>query len=132
MNQLFRLPSSVKRDPAIDRWMMEHSDELGAIACRWFEVMRKSGTDVRELLHDGHPTACVYDAAFAYVDAFKAHVSVGFFPGAEIADPEGLLEGTGRFMRHVKIKSGSDVDASALKRLIDTAYTDIRERLHAE
>ena len=131
MNQLLRFPSSVRRDPAIDHWMKEHADELGAIACHWFEVMRKCGSDVRELLHDGHPTACVNDAAFAYVNAFKAHVNVGFFRGAEIADPEGLLEGTGRFMRHVKLKLGSDVDASALKRLIDTAYTDMRERLHA-
>jgi hypothetical protein len=79
-------------------------------------------------LHDGHPTACVNDAAFAYVNAFRAHVNVGFFRGAEIADPEGLLEGTGRFMRHVKLRPGSPVDASALKRLIDTAYTDMRKR----
>ena len=129
MNQLLRFPSSVKRDPAIDRWMKEHADELGAIACQWFEVMRKCGSDVRELLHDGHPTACVNDAAFAYVNAFKAHVNVGFFRGAELADPERLLEGTGRFMRHVKLKPGSDVDAIALKRLIDTAYIDMRGRL---
>ena len=47
-------------------------------------------------MHDGHPTACVADAAFGYVNAFKAHVNVGFFRGAEIADPEGLLEGTGK------------------------------------
>src|SRR5438046_2905030 len=93
MNQLLRFPSSVKRDPAIDHWMKEHSDELGAIACYWFEVMRKCGSDVRELLHDGHPTACVNDAAFAYVNAFKSHVNVGFFRGAEIADAAGLLEG---------------------------------------
>jgi hypothetical protein len=131
MNKLLRFPGSVQRDPAIDHWMQEHSDELGMIACHWFAVMRKCGSDVRELLHDGHPTACVTDAAFAYVNAFKAHVNVGFFRGAEIADPEGLLEGTGKFMRHVKLKPGNDVDASALKRLIDTAYTDMRERLHS-
>jgi hypothetical protein len=101
------------------------------IACGFHSMMHIFGSDVRELLHDGHPTACVNDAAFAYVNAFKAHVNVGFFRGAEIADPEGLLEGTGRFMRHVKLKPGSDVDASALKRLIDTAYTDMRERLQA-
>ena len=74
--------------------MREHSGELGASAQRWFEVMRDCGDDVRELLHDDHPTACVGDAAFGYVNAFKAHVNVGFFRGAEIADPEGLLEGT--------------------------------------
>ena len=88
MSQLLRFPTSVERDPAIEVWMHEHSGELGAIAQRWFEVMRDCGDDVRELLHDGHPTACVGDAAFAYVDAFKAHVNVGFFRGTELADPE--------------------------------------------
>ena len=112
--------------------MREHSDELGPIARRWFGAMRDSGDDVRELLHDGHPTACVGDAAFAYVNAFKAHVNVGFFRGAEIADPERLLEGTGKFMRHVKLRPERHVDATALMRLIETAYTDMKGRLKAE
>src|SRR5258705_12398646 len=104
MSDLFRFPNSVKRDPAVDDWMKAHSDELGAIARQWFEVMRKCGSDVRELLHDGHPTACVDDAAFAYVNAFKDHVNVGFFRGAETADRKGLLEGTGRLRRHGKTR----------------------------
>lgn len=132
MSQLLRFPGSVRRDPAIEAWMRAHSGELGTIAQRWFGVMRDCGDDVRELLHDGHPTACVADAAFAYVNAFKAHVNVGFFRGVEIADPGHLLEGTGRFMRHVKLKPGSDIDAAALVRLIETAYTDMRRRLKAE
>jgi hypothetical protein len=131
-SSLFRFPSAVRRDPAIEAWMHEHSGELGSIAERWFEVMRACGDDVRELLHDGHPTACVADAAFGCVDAFKAHVNVGFFRGAELADPEGLLEGTGRFMRHVKLRPGRDVDATALTELIRAAYTDMRARLEAE
>jgi hypothetical protein len=129
MSQLLRFPSSVKRDPAIDAWMREHSGELGAIAQRWFEIMRGCGDDVRELLHDGHPTACVGDAAFGYVNSFKAHVNVGFFRGAEIADPESLLEGTGKFMRHVKLRPDCEVDAAALRKLIETAYTDIKSIL---
>jgi hypothetical protein len=91
--------------------------------------MRGCGDDVRELLHDGHPTACVGDAAFAYVNAFKAHVNVGFFRGAELGDPAGLLEGTGKFMRHVKLKPERNVDARALRKLIDTAYADMKRRL---
>jgi hypothetical protein len=129
MTKLLRFPGSVKRDPAIEVWMHEHSDELGAIARCWFEVMRDCGDDVRELLHDGHPTACVGDAAFAYVNAFKAHVNVGFFRGAEIADPEGLLEGAGKFMRHVKLAPDRAVDAAALMKLIETAYADMKGRL---
>ncbi len=129
MNQLFRFSSAVKRDPVIDAWMQEHSGELGAIARHWFDVMRERGNDVRELLHDGYPTACVADAAFAYVAAFTAHVNIGFFRGAELADPAQLLEGTGKYMRHVKLRPERDVDATALIELIDAAYTDMKELL---
>ena len=132
MSRLLRFPSAVKEDPAIENWMHEHSGELGTIAQRWFTALRDCGDDVRELLHDGHPTVCVGDAAFAYVNAFKAHVNVGFFRGAEVADPERLLEGTGRFMRHVKLRPGRDVDAAALMKLIEAAYARVKECLKAE
>lgn len=132
MKQIFRFSSSVKRDPAISAWMNEHSDELGAIAGHWFDVIRNCGDDVRELLHDGCPTACVADAAFAYVNAFKAHVNVGFFRGAELEDPAGLLEGTGKSMRHVKLRPDGDIDATALVELIESAYSDMQRRLAAE
>jgi len=112
--------------------MHDHSGDLGVIARRWFEVMRACGDDVRELLHDGHPTACVGDAAFAYVNAFKAHVNVGFFRGAEIADPMGLLEGNGKFMRHVKLRTERHVEARALMKLIETAYADMKRRVKVE
>jgi hypothetical protein len=129
MNGLMRFPTSVKRDPAIEIWMNDHSGDLGVIARRWFDVMRACGDDVRELLHDGHPTACVGDAAFAYVNAFKSHVNVGFFRGAEIADPEGVLEGAGRFMRHVKLAPDRRVGERLLMTLIETAYFDMKERI---
>jgi hypothetical protein len=132
MTQLLRFPASVKQDPAIETWMREHPGEFGVIARHWFEVMRKCGEDVRELLHDGHPTACVADAAFAYVNAFRAHVNVGFFRGAEIPDPQGLLEGTGKFMRHVKLRPGGDLDAASLSKLIDAAYVDMQKRVRME
>jgi hypothetical protein len=109
--------------------MRDHATPLRVIAQRWFEICRNCGDDVRELLHDGHPTACVSDAAFAYVNAFTAHVNVGFFLGAELADPERLLEGTGKFMRHVKLRPDSEIDATALTKLIETAYRDMTERL---
>jgi hypothetical protein len=129
MSRLMRFPGAVEKDPAIDAWMLQHSNELGAIARRWFETMRNCGSDVRELLHDGHPTACVGDAAFAYVNAFKDHVNVGFFRGTELSDPKGLLEGTGKFMRHVKLSPEREVDAAALTTLIKTAYAEIKGAL---
>lgn len=112
--------------------MREHPGELGAIAQRWFEVMRSCGNDVRELLHDGHPTACVGDAAFGYVNAFRDHVNVGFFRGAELPDAHDLLEGSGKFMRHVKLRPSQKIDDAALRMLIHIAYADMQRRLKAE
>ena len=129
MIQIFRLSGTVRRDPAITKWFQEQPDDLGAIARQWFAVMRKCGNDVREVLHDDQPTACIDDAAFAYVDAFTAHVNVGFFRGAELNDPAGLLEGTGKYMRHVKLRPGVEADAAALSGLINSAYADMRHRL---
>jgi hypothetical protein len=131
MNRLFRLFDTVERDPAIDAWLKAQAGELGFIARYWFNLMRKSGDEFRELLHDGCPVACVGDAPFAYVNAFKAHVNVGFFQGAELPDPAGLLEGSGKNMRHVKLKPGVPVNATALATLINEAYSDIKARLEA-
>ena len=127
--ELFRLNGAVERDPAIDGWMKEHAGELGTIAQKWFEVMRKCGDEVRELLHDGCPTACLGDAAFGYVNAFTSHVNVGFFQGASLPDPARLLQGTGKFMRHVKLRPETPANAAALTRLIDEAYSDIKARV---
>jgi hypothetical protein len=127
--ELLRINSVVERDPAIDLWMKAHAGELGAIAHRWFEVMRRCGDEVQEILHDGCPVACLGDAPFGYVNVFTSHVNVGFFHGAALPDPARLLQGTGKFMRHVKLKSETTTNAAALSRLIEMAYADIQTRV---
>lgn len=129
MSRLFLLSNSSPRDVEVDAWLHQQPDALNTIAQQWFAVIRHCGDDVRELLHDGHPTACVGGAAFAYVNAFRAHVNVGFFHGAELDDPVGLLEGSGKFMRHVKLQPGMPADAAALEKLIAAAYADVKARL---
>lgn len=126
---LLRFDGAVERDPAIHAWMKKHSGELGAIARQWFELMRNCGDEVRELLHDGYPTACLGDVPFGYVGVFTEHVNVGFFRGAALPDPVGLLQGNGRFMRHVKLKPGTPTNAAALTALIHAAYADIKNRV---
>jgi hypothetical protein len=123
---LLRFDGAVERDPAIDAWMKQHVGELGAIAHEWFEVMRKCGDEVRELLHDRCPVACLGDAAFGYVNVFTAHVNVGFFRGSALPDPDRLLRGTGKFMRHVRLTPRAATNSQALIRLIDAAYADIK------
>lgn len=91
--------------------------------------MRGCGDEVRELLHDGCPVACLGDVPFGYVNAFTSHVNVGFFQGAGLPDPAGLLLGNGKFMRHVKLRPGTAMNAAALNRLIEAAYLDIKARV---
>src|SRR6266542_5399028 len=126
MDGILRFPEAVGRDPAVDAWLATQSSEFGASAGEWFVRMRQCGDDVRELMHDGCPTACVGDAAFGYVNVFRAHANIGFFYGAELEDPASLLEGTGKRGRHVKLKPGADPNVGALAALIDAAYRDIK------
>ena len=131
MDDLFRLPSAIRRDRQVDDWLLGLTDPFRLIVQPWFERLRGCGADIRELIHDGCPTACVGDAAFAYVGAYTGHASIGFFHGAALPDPSGLLEGSGKRMRHVKLRPGRDLDEDALSALIAAAYADIRRRLTA-
>jgi len=126
---LLRFDGAVERNAAVDAWLNAHAGELGAMARAWFEVMRGCGDEVRELVHDGCPVACLGDVPFGYVNVFTAHVNVGFFHGAALKDPAGLLLGTGKRMRHVKLTPGTPTNAAALRDLIEAAYRDIKGRV---
>jgi hypothetical protein len=129
MSGVFRLTGAVEWDPTVDAWLDQKPAELRAIAQKWFAQFRNCGDDVRELMHDGCPVLCVEDVPFGYVNVFKAHVNVGFFFGAELEDATGLLEGSGKRMRHVKLRPGIKADSTALSELIDAAYRDVKARL---
>jgi hypothetical protein len=58
---------------------------------------------------------------FCWVTPYTQHVALGFYYGAELPDPEGILEGAGRLMRHVKIRGPEDLDTPALRTLIQIA-----------
>jgi len=123
---LLRFDGSSPRDPTIDAWLAGRTPELGAIARQWFQAMREAGDEVRELMHDGCPTACLGDVPFGYVSVFTAHVNVGFFQGAALPDPARLLHGSGKYMRHVKLRPGIAVNSAALATLLEVAYADIK------
>jgi hypothetical protein len=130
MNAMLRFSGAGKRDPIIEEWLNK-TDALTAVARTWFKRMRACGEDVLELMHDGYPVVCVEDAPFAYVSVFKSHTNVGFFYGAHLDDPAGLLEGTGKNMRHVKLLPGREPNSVALGNLIHASYLDVKFRLRA-
>lgn len=128
MDALFRFPTARRHDPEVAAWFAR-ADPLRDFVEPWFEQLRSCGPDVRELIHDGRPTVCLEDAAFAYVDAHAEHANLGFFFGAFLADPAGLMQGAGKRMRHVKLRVGQIPDEAALGQLITAAYRDMRRRL---
>lgn len=128
---VFRIEAASRHDPAVEAWLNEPV-ALRPLAQDWFARMRECGNDVRELIHDGCPVACIEDAPFGYVNAFKGHVNVGFFNGAALQDPGRLLRGSGKRMRHVKIHPDEALNEAALRELITAAYLDLRQRLQTE
>jgi hypothetical protein len=126
---VLRFNGAMLRDPQIAAWMDGHPPRLAALSREWFALMRAAGDEVLEVFHDGNAVACLGDVPFAYVGVFTAHVSVGFFQGATLPDPHRLLEGTGKRMRHVKLKPGEAIDTAALRALIEAAYAGIKERV---
>lgn len=123
--RLFPLAGGQRTHPDVERWF---DSELRRTARHWFAVIRQAGPDVLDLLHDDHPTACVGTLAFAEVNVYRRHVNVGFFLGTSLGDPAGLLRGTGRYMRHVRIEPGVALDEPALRQLILDACADMRAR----
>lgn len=132
MSGFLRFNGAMRHEPQIEKWFESRRPDLAAIAREWFTEMRACGQDVTELLHDGHPTACVGDAAFGYVNVFASHVNIGFFHGASLDDPARLLQGTGRFMRHVKAEAGALPARGPLNVLVEAAYADIKAKVLAE
>ena len=129
MSALFDLNNTCTADPAITHWWSTKPPLLSSIAREWFDAIKDCGPDILEVLHDGYPTACINRYAFAYVGVFKAHINIAFFYGAHLADPARLLEGSGKNMRHVKIRPENPVPYDALYELIQNAYKDIHQRI---
>ena len=61
---------------------------------------------------------------FCYIAAYKVHVNLGFYRGAGLPDPEGLMEGTGKELRHVKVRDPSEVEQPALRQLVQLSLEE--------
>ena len=58
---------------------------------------------------------------FCYIAVFKNHINLGFFYGSDLPDPENLLEGTGKRLRHIKISQGEQLENPAIRDLVVAA-----------
>ena len=66
---------------------------------------------------------------FCYIGAHRDHVNLGFYYGAQLPDPEGLLEGTGKKLRHIKIRDIEAVEQPSVRRLIQVSLDERQKAL---
>ena len=66
---------------------------------------------------------------FCYIGAHRDHANLGFYYGAELPDPEGLMEGTGQKLRHIKARDTEGIDLSSLRRYVQLALDERKETL---
>lgn len=132
MPKLLRYTGNDLQDIQFSDWLSQKPDELQPIAQKWFSAIKRSGSEAQDIFHDNYPIVCVDQAPFAYVNAFTKHVNLGFFYGAYLPDPSGLLEGTGKHMRHIKLRPDTAIDEKEVLNLIALAYADILQRLIEE
>lgn len=128
MADVLRLQGTKQHDPRIDEWLSGLSGDLGIIAREAVYMARFYAVGGTETLQDGQPVICIDEAPFAYVSMQGDHVRLGFFHGAALADPTGLLEGTGKAQRYVRLAAGAGIDAAAVGDLIQAAYDDMSLR----
>ena len=110
------------------KYVDEYIESLGGwktdTAGRIREIVTKAAPEAKESIKWAQP---VYElnGPFAYMKAFKNSVNFGFWRGVDLDDPQGLLQGTGEKMRHVKVTGLEDIDDEAF-----TAYVKQAVRLN--
>ena len=66
---------------------------------------------------------------YCYIAPQKEYANLGFYYGAVLPDPEGLLEGTGKNLRHVKVREAVEVSGPALRQLVQLALEERKKAL---
>jgi hypothetical protein len=104
-----------------DEYLREKNLGLQEVATRLRGLVKKSVPKVKEGVNPWHIPIFESNGPICYYMAGKNHITLGFIRGTSLPDPEGLLEGTGKNLRHVKIKSVDDLNRKGLSELLKSA-----------
>jgi hypothetical protein len=122
-----RYKGTVPRDPRIDAYARSVPGPMGTTIARLTALVRRTVPSHDEALVHGSPWFCIGGMPFCYLVGHSKHVNLGFCDGVALPDPEGLLEGTGKTMRHVKVRPEKGAPLTALSQLIASSARRVRE-----
>lgn len=94
---------------SVVEWIDESEDWQRPMLRQLRDVIRREAPDAEEAVKWGQPCYSM-NSLFCYLQRAKKHVTLGFQNGARMKDPDGVLEGEGKLMRHVKFERGADID----------------------
>ncbi len=119
-------------DPAFRAFLAIDDRPMGPLALALRDVVLEEAPQVIEQLYRNHPSALWYGHGLkfgemvVYIAMASAHVNLGFCRGALLPDPGGVLEGTGKTMRHIKLRSEADFERPSVRPLIRAAFAPSR------
>ena len=111
----------------VGSWLDDLTDERRAAVEYVRELARQSAADLHEIVYHGalgYSTSHSGHDRVVYVSIATHHLTLGFFFGAALKDPQRVLEGTGVRMRHVKIRCADDAQNPAVQQLMRQALDD--------
>jgi hypothetical protein len=113
---------SKKKHPANhDEYLHEKNLGQREVVTRLRAFVKKSVPKVKEGINPWRIPIFESNGPICYYMAGKNHITLGFIRGTSLPDPEGLLEGTGKNLRHVKIKTVDDLKRPGLSGLLKSA-----------
>ena len=105
----------------IDEYVSRKEVTLREVAQGVRQLMRKTVPSVRESVNPWKMPTFESNGPMCFFTIGKSHVTFGFLRATSLPDPEKLLEGTGKNLRHVKLRSPEDLRNPTLKKLIKAA-----------
>ena len=109
-----------EHESAVGRYIEELPDEMKRIASRVRRIVRNAAVGITEELKWGMPWFSK-NGRVCYLKGNEEHVTFGFANGASLVDPDHILEGTGKSMRHVKLRSVDDIRPRQFAQWVCTA-----------
>ena len=105
---------------SVDSWMAELDPSLRDIAQALRELILQAAPGIAESIKWNTPNYAKGGSA-CYLAANKGHINLGFFNGAGLPNPDGLIEGTGEKMRHIKVRKPEDIRPDVFTSLVQEA-----------
>jgi hypothetical protein len=121
-----RYLGALRRDPAIDAGIRAQAGPLGETVARLVAIARAAEPSHDEILAHGAPSFCIDGEPYCYVVPYARHVNLGFCHGAALPDPDGLLRGRGKWIRHVRVLPDEPLPSEALARLVAASARRVR------